>query len=309
MPKLTDTSKYEILYDKPAGEYDAAEVGGIRTKSIRAGESLEVEAFPIVRIDDGARRERKARQSSRQQEEINLRNTRKRVRRLAEANFDEGDMFWTGTYAYPQYAPGFASREDILQEMEELGCPEDDKAVRRDVKNFLRRIRRRVEALGGDPKGVKYIYVIESTKEPRDTDPHPMPTHYHVHAILHAPGLSREDVEEMWNKGYSNVKRLDLSNNGLAALASYLTKQRRCLRRWEHSRNLKEPSERVSHRKISRRRAAQIAADVQYRGREIMESIYPDYRLEELEVRYSDFVAGAYIYARMRRKPGQGRRT
>ena len=59
----------------------------------------------------------------------------------------------------------------------------------------------------------------------------------------------------------------------------------------------------MSSRKISRRRAAQIAADVQANAREIFEKIYPGYTLQEAEVKYSDFVAGAYIYARMRRTP------
>lgn len=302
MPRMTDAAKYEILFDKAEGEYNAAEVGGIRTRSTRAGESLEIEAYPIVRIDDGARRERQKRKSSRWQEEINMRNARKRMRRLAEHNFDERDYMWTGTYAYPAYAPGFANYEDVLAEMQENGCPEDDREVRRDMKNFLRRIKRRVKAMGGDEKEVKYIYVIESTREPKDGDPRPLPAHYHIHAILHAPGLSREELEKLWSKGYSNTKLLDFSRNGLAALTRYLTKQRRCMRRWERSRNLREPEERISNRKISRRRAMQIAADVQYRGKEIFESLYPGYRLEEAEVRYSDFVAGAYIYARMRRR-------
>ena len=73
------------------------------------------------------------------------------------------------------------------------------------------------------------------------------------------------------------------------------------MRRWARSKNLKEPEVRVSDRKVSRRRAAAIAADVQANAREILEKIYPGYRLEQAEVKYSDFVAGAYIYARLRR--------
>ena len=57
----------------------------------------------------------------------------------------------------------------------------------------------------------------------------------------------------------------------------------------------------MSDRKISRRRAAMIARDVQYRGREILEQIYPGYRLESCEVKFSNFVSGAYIYARLRK--------
>ena len=301
MARFTEASKYEILYDKTSGEYDQAEVGGICTRTIRAGESLEVEAFPVIRVDAGAKREAAARKSSRWQEELNLRNVRKRVRRLAENNFTEQDMMWTGTYTYPRYDIAFANPEEIIKEMRENGCPEDDRDVRRDFKNFLRKIKRRVKQLGGDPAEVKYIYVIESTKEAREGDRACLPAHYHIHAILHAPGLGRDDLDELWGKGYSNSRRLDFSINGLEGLCKYLTKQRNCVRRWACSRNLKEPEIKKSHRKISRQRTARIAADVQHRGREILEKIYPGYRVEEVTVKYSDFVAGAYIYGRLRR--------
>lgn len=301
MARFTDASRYEILFDKPSGEYDKRELGGISTTTIRAGESLEVEAFPIVRIDDGAKREKQARKTSRWQEEVNLRNTRKKVRRIAEATFTEEDIFWTGTYSYPRYDPGFANRGEILREMQENGCPEDDSDVRKDFKNFLRAVKRRVKGTGNDPKEVKYLYVIESSHEPKEGEQEPLPAHYHIHALLHAPGLSRADIEAIWQKGYSNSKQLDFSCDGLTGLSKYLTKQRRCVRRWACSRNCRQPEIKKSCRKISRRRAAEIAADVQHRGREIFEGLYPGYRVEEVVVKYSDFIAGAYIYARLRK--------
>ena len=59
----------------------------------------------------------------------------------------------------------------------------------------------------------------------------------------------------------------------------------------------------VSDRKVSRRRASMVARDVEWNGKEIFEAIYPGYRLmDPPAVRYSDYVAGAYIYARMRRR-------
>lgn len=301
MRKLTDASKYEILFDAPSGEYGKPELGGISTKTVRAGESLEVECFPIVKIDDGARRERQIRRTNRWQEHVNLNNTRKRVRRIAEANFGEEDIFWTGTWAYPRYDNGRCNPEDIRREMQELGCPGDDMDVRQDFKNFWKRLQRRVARLGNDPKECRYLYVIESTKEPMDGDKNPLPPRYHIHALIHAPGLSRADVEEIWQHGYSNTKQLDLSINGLEGLSKYLTKQRRCAHRWACSRNCRQPEIKKSCRKVSRRKAAEIAADVQYRGREIFESLYPGYRVEEVTVKYSDFITGAYIYARMRR--------
>ena len=49
-----DTSRYEILFDLPKGEYNAAEVGGIRTRTVRAGDTLEVECYPLTRIGPAA---------------------------------------------------------------------------------------------------------------------------------------------------------------------------------------------------------------------------------------------------------------
>ena len=54
---MRSAEKYEILFDLPKGEMNQTEVGAIRTKTIKAGDTLEVESFPIVRIDAGARRE------------------------------------------------------------------------------------------------------------------------------------------------------------------------------------------------------------------------------------------------------------
>ena len=307
MQRQTDAKKYEILYDLPEGEYGRAQVGGNSTTTVKAGDSLEVEVFPVVKIDDGARREKQQRSTSRWQVEVNLRNTRKKVRRIAEANFGEEDILWTGTWAYPRYDNGMSNPADILKEMQELGCPEDDSEVRRHFRNFWKTIKRRVKKLGNDPAEARYIYVIESSHEPKEGDRYPLLAHYHIHALIHAPGMTRREIEEIWQHGYSNTRQLDLSVNGLEGLSKYLTKQRRCVRRWACSRNCRQPEIKKSYRKISVRRAAQIAADVQYRGREIFEALYPGYSVEEVTVKYSDFVAGAYIYARMRRKK-QGKR-
>jgi len=57
----------------------------------------------------------------------------------------------------------------------------------------------------------------------------------------------------------------------------------------------------TSDSKISRRRAAQIAADVRANAWEVFAKVYPGYRLvEQPVVQTSDFVAGGYIYAKLR---------
>ena len=298
-----DTTKYEILFDLQEGEQDEKAIGGIRTRTIRAGDSLEVESFPITNIGTEARREAQRRKSSKAQERLNLRNAQKRIRRLAEANFKPGDIVLHPTYNYGFIDRAFGNMESIRREMEIVGIPMDDDAARRQIKNFLARVRRYIKRMGGDAKELKYIYVIETTKEPRDDDYNALPARYHYHLIISSLGiLTAEALQSMWTHGYVKAEPLDFRFNGIAGLCKYITKQRKFTRRWAHSKNLKEPEEKISNRRISRRKAAQIAADVQGNAREILEKIYPGYTLEEAEVRYSDFVAGAYIYARMRRR-------
>lgn len=301
--RKTDTAKYEILYDLPQGEYGEKEVGGIKTRTIRAGDSLEVEAFPITQVSAEAKREAVRRKSTKAQEKLNLRNARKRIRRLAEHNFTAGDIVLHPTFNYGFFDRAFCNIMEIRREMEAMGIPMDEDSARKIIKNFIARIRRLIKRRGGDPAEFKYIYVIETTKEPRDDDFNALPARYHYHMIISSMGiLTSDDLAALWKFGYVKAEPLDFRFNGLEGLCTYITKQRKFTRRWAHSKNLKEPDVKESCRKISRRRAAQIAADVQANAREIMEKVYPGYALEDCEVRYSDFIAGAYIYARMRRR-------
>lgn len=308
--RLGDASRYDILFDQATGDYLAPQVGGIRTKIIRAGDTLELECYPLTRIGVAAKPEYQKRRQRPGQAALNRRNAQKRVRRLLEANFTRDDFAVHPTWDYNTFDRNTMSYDEAWRLWEKLGLPIDEDDARRALTNYLLRIKRRMRRAGTE-KELKYLYVMEVTCEPRPADPNPMPAHYHFHLAIHAPGLSREELEDLWGHGYANSDRLDFHDNGLAALANYITKQNgierldgsgRKLRRWGHSRNLKEPDVRVSDRKVSRRRAAMIAQDVQLRGAEIFERLYPGYRcMETPTVRYSDFVAGAYIFARLRR--------
>ena len=114
--------------------------------------------------------------------------------------------------------------------------------------------------------------------------------------------ISRDSLENMWGHGMTRCDPLQPDNNGLARLGRYLTKQRRCNRRWDGSRNLKQPTVTISNRKMSLRKSERIAADVRANAAEIYEKLYPGYTLaEEPVIKYSDYIGGAYIYARLRR--------
>lgn len=295
------TGDYAILYDLPEGEYEGKGIDGIRTVTWRAGRSLEVICHPIVKLSPEARREAKSRKTGKWAAEVNRRNTERHMMRLVEQNFSRAAWVVTLTYAYPVEDYGMCNLDELSAAYDALRLPWDMDRVRKDMRNFLARLKRVVKSNGGDPKGVKWLMRIEEGVEP------PMgglPPKYHLHGVIEADGLRRDDIEAAWQgvHGLTKIERLDLDNDGPMRIARYLNKQRRGGRWWSHSRNLRAPQPRVSDRKMSRRRAAKVAADLKFAAREIFEKLYPGYKLVEDTVRYSDFVAGAYIYARMRRR-------
>ena len=293
---------YEILYDLPAGEYDGRNVDGVRTVTWRAGRSLEVICHPTNPLPPAARREARERRTRPAVQKINDRNRERHMMRLIEENFPESEHPWviTGTYAYPVEDYGQANLEQLTEAYEKRGLPWEMRRVRKDIRNFFRRIERRVRKLTGMSASIKWI---ERTEEGKQPPVYGLPPKYHFHAVITAPGLSRDEVEAMWEHGRMRIEALDLANDGAARLARYLNKQKTGGRWWSHSRNLKIPTPTVSDRRISRRRLAMIAADVQRDGVRILEKLYPGYKVVELpDVKYSDFVPGCYIYARMRRR-------
>lgn len=288
---------YEALYDLPEGEYDGHGIAGIRTVTIRAGRSLEVMCHPIIRRwPEEAKRALKTRKTGKGMEAINARNLTLNLMRLAELNFHHlKAMVLTGTYEYPDAGdPGLMNIDEAWDYWRERKLPEAVEDVRRDVRNFLNRVKRRMQ----DPKALKWILRIEESDKMAAFG---LPTVYHIHMLIEAGELTQDDVSAQWPHGFTRCDRFDLNHDGAARIAKYITKNKRGGRWVSHSRNLKKPTPRVSDRKLSRRRAAKIAADVQAFGREIFEKLYPGYRVaEEIRVTWSDFMPGAYIYCRMR---------
>ena len=308
--KETDAARYEILYDLPEGEYHPAAVGGIRTRTLRAGDVIEVACFPVTRVGDVARAECLRRKSTPAQARLNRQRAAQRVRLLIEGNFTGADYVLTLTWDYGAVDRDRMPYAEALSLWEAEGLPRDEDEARRAWGNYIKRVRYHMGRAGHAGQELKFLYVLESTREPRDEDPRPLYPRYHFHAVIHAPGLTREALKALWPFGFVRADELSTRDEGVARLAGYMTKQcgraaagdARKFRRWACSKNLKEPEERVSDRAVSRRRAMRVAEDVRQWGREIFEAVYPGYRcVEDPEVRYSDFVAGAYIRARLRK--------
>ena len=291
----------ELLYDLPEGECDLSGVTGVRTKTIRAGCSLEVMAYPICQQCPATKRAAKARRTSPAMEKINAANITRRIYRLIEENFTEAAVVFTGTYEYPPAVDyGLCNLEEVRELYDRLNLPEDESRVKKDWRNFAARLRRVVKAAGGDVHDFKWLQITEEGTKPPVWG---LPPKYHIHAVIEGPGLTRDTIEAAWGHGFVQTRRFDRETDGAARLARYLTKQHRGGRWWSHSRNLREPQPRVSDRRVSRRRLLRLAAGIKAEQKAIFEKLYPRHKLVELTVSFSDFMPGAYIYARLRRAP------
>ena len=245
---------------------------GYRTRTIKAGPRLEVEIYPIFGRES-AGRARAAKQNITREavQRNNEERSRRKLIRLIDANFDERDLHMTLTY---------------------MGTPPKYDQAMADVKNFLRTVKRKREKRGMDP--LKYIYTIEGNEDGKKE-------RIHVHMVI-SGGIDRQELEEIWGHGYANADHLQPNENGLEALARYITKQQKNRRKWARSRNLKKPKQRTSDTKVSNARVRRIAVDFPNSAKEIMEKLFPGYTHTQTIMRFSDVVDGAYIRCIMRRR-------
>jgi len=248
-----------------------SEVQNYRTKTIRAGSYMEVEAYPIWNTANTVRAARAA-ATRETQRNLNDRNAKRRITRLINANFTPKDICVHLTYA--------------------TGELPDEQGARRDIRNYIKRIRTLRRRLGLPE--LRYIYVIEF----EDGEGTAVRVHHHV--IM--SGMDRDLAERTWKKGRANADRLQPDETGFAAIAHYITKTRHCAKRWAGSRNLKEPIVTTSDSRLSRRRVARLAADCSIAAKEIFENICKGYVFTDCVVRVSELVAGAWIYARLRKR-------
>jgi hypothetical protein len=282
--KEYSASECEILFDQKPTEQAELRRGVTltRTKTTTAGPIRYVEIYPVwstASIIETAKRE-KARASREAQVKLNQRISMKRLEQLANANFGEGDLFVTLTY------------RDYNQ-------PENGERAVKDIRNFILRIRRRREKRGLPE--LKYIYTLEETTSAAHG------TRYHAHMMLSGDGMDRDEVEQLWRKGLSNTRRIRWQEAAVSGLAVYFSKhketQTKRRRKWNASRNLREPVSTQADHKISPRKSQRICAAVREEGRRIIEAAYPGWRLiDEVTVRTSEYVPGGYIYAKLRKK-------
>ncbi len=253
-------------------------VGGMHycTKTEKAGDTLVLTVYPILGRSDRAKAEAARKAMSRErQNRYNRERARRRLALLMDANFGKNDLHVTLTYR---------------------GTPPDYEQARKDVRNYLRAVKRMREK--ARLPEMKYIYVLE--EEGGDGEKRRI----HVHLMM-TGGISREALEEKWGRGYANCDRLQPEEGtGLLELARYFTKQgmEKHRRAWSASKNLRQPRTTVSRTRMSNARVRRLCQEIPGSAAEIMGKLYPGYKVGAVEPYVSDWIPGVYLRIRLRRR-------
>lgn len=268
------------LMTQPSDERTDARRGiiGYRTRRIIHGPMMDVLVYPIYsrafrpEVRAAIAEHKPTREAQRL---INHRRSQDRLIRLANHNFEDGDQLLTITF-----------RE-----------PEGDEAAKREIRKWERRMRRYWRKRGRELKYLCTLEVTESEMHGRN---------YHLHAIVNGHGFDRNEIEHIWGNGFCNTRSHQANDKQFGGFAAYLTvykpKQEKAGRKaWWGSRNLIQPPETYSDHRMSTHKMERIARGMEKDGQFWVEKAFPKYRcIDEVICRRSDFVPGAYMFARMR---------
>lgn len=266
--------------ERAFAEPTSARVGQMtyRTKTIRSGPVVECEVYPIfTRSQEKAARKARENLTPERQQRANQAYAIRRVIRLANCNFSPDDLHVTLTYGTN---------------------PPPWEQAQKDVRNFLRRLNRRRTRRGLD--NAAYIYAIEDNESG-------LKKRIHVHMLL-SGGLSRDEIEACWRKGWANADRLQPNEEGLAAIARYITKAQRNRKKWVCSHGLKQPEVTVSDTKLSNRRVRMLTSELPIVWKEVLRKIYPAMEPVRCETWTSDLCPGVFVHAQLLRTWEKGAR-
>lgn len=173
-------------------------------------------------------------------------------------------------------------------------CPADEEQFRRDLRNFVARLRK---IYADEGRELKYVIVPAWSQKGRP----------HAHMIV-SGGIPFAWIRECWGMGRAVWQPLQFDERGVMDLAFYYAAQRRGGRtapaheravggrRWSGSRNLIRPVEKVDTTRYSRKALEEIADSGN--PQEIFNRRYPGYWLSEFpSIRWNDVCKAWYLDA------------
>ncbi len=179
-----------------------------REKRYYSGNYLEIDIYPV--FGKAGQRRKRYKPTSECQKELNRKNAEKKLIRLMNANFTEDDYKIELTY-----------RNDTL--------PEDADAALKELRNFLRRLKR-LRKKKGLPE-LKYVAATEKgTRKGR----------YHHHLVI-SGDLDIKEIRKVWARGIVHFSPLEFNEEGIEGLARYHMKEPIGSKFYQASRNLIQP--------------------------------------------------------------------
>lgn len=269
LERLMQTGKVNCLYRTTT----------IKSRNEKSGaEMLESMVYPSFPNREDVSKTAKKRETGQAQKNLNDKNARRYLIRLANINFSKGDIWAT-----------FGWDDDNM--------PEDEERAEKDIKNFIARINYRRRKAGLE--NAKYIYIpaIDGYARP------------HFHILISGDGMDRDELEDLWTKcERKNTRRVKPDDDFLiTGIATYITQNPHGTKRWRSSKNLKKPDAPTrSYRKFSRKKVNGMVRDFEELKAQ-MEKAYPGFKFLDAEVKHNDKVAAFYIYARMIKKRDKGK--
>ncbi len=216
------------------------------------------------------------------QKKLNDENSRRAMRLMIHNNFDKGDYWISPTY----------NNESL---------PGDNKAATEELRRYIRRLRALYKKNGYE---LKYLYVTENGgKNGR----------VHHHILVNNVGISRDMIEDLWEHGRSNIKRLQPDNDGtFNELVNYMHKgsesAEKHSRVWNCSRNLRRPIERTSDNAICGKQLNRLIEAKRNDELKIaVERLYKGYTVIEAYVSINEVTGLPYAHLKLMRKADNGR--
>lgn len=241
-----------------------------RETRYECGDYMEVNIYPVY--SKAPCRRKKAKPTSETQQKLNDINAENKLVRIANANFKTGDLKVELTYS-PSHLPA------------------DDEEADKELKNFLRRVKRYRQKRGMSE--LKWIAVTEKGKRSG---------RYHHHLIM-SGDINLFDLVQLWGRGIVGTDILIFDENGIASLAKYMMKQAREFmgkKRYSRSRNLIDPPAKQRDNRFSKRMIQELAKDTENRAE--YEKLYEGYLFSCANVVYNEANGGVYIHARYYKK-------
>lgn len=264
----TDDERLQLLGDKNIVQY--------RTKTIKSGEVVECEVYPIWNNKSSISRAPRTKRSSKSQKNLNAKNALKYVIRLVNANFTDKDIWGTFTY----------ETKKLPKTVEEA-----DKVFA----NFIRRLK--YYAQKNNFPALKYVYFTEF-----ESDEKKGKHRVHHHIITNFP--DRDVAEKLWRNGArKQTRRLQADESGYEGCVRYCMKDPKGTKKYKASKNLVKPIVTIADTKFTRRKVERIIKG-ETNAVEIFEKLYAGYDMIHYEHKFSEYVTGAYLYVKMSRRRG-----